>query len=117
MYRNLTIKTYEDNTLLYREHTIGLIEDNILTYNTDNDNIRINLKEFSFRKENLETILKLTQEKCTLTLKEMRQNLDIPISYINYQNENNNIEIIYQLISQDNPLKIIIEIGSENNEI
>ncbi len=47
----------------------------------------------------------------------MRESLEIPLDYINYNYENNNIEISYKLISQDKPLTIKIEIGSENHEI
>lgn len=118
MNRNIYISTYEGNTLLFKSQTTCLLEDNFLTYNTDNDNIRINLKDFSFTKENVESIFKITKDKCTLIVKRENLNLDIPIDYINYTNDNNkNIAIEYKLISQDFPLKIIIEIGSVINEI
>ncbi len=117
MNRNIYISTYEENTLLFKEQTTCLLEDNFLSYNTDNDNIRINLESFSFTKENNESILKITKDKCTLTLKELRDSLEIPLDYINYNFEDNNIEISYKLISQEKPLTIKIEIGSENNEI
>lgn len=118
MNRNIYISTYEGNTLLFKSQTTCLLEDDFLTYNTDNDNIKINLKDFSFTKENVESILKITKDKCTLIVKELKQSLDIPIDYINYTYENNkNITIEYKLISQDFPLKIILEIGSVINEI
>lgn len=118
MNRNIYISTYEENTLLFKEQTTCLLEDDFLTYNTDNDNIKINLKDFSFTKENVESILKITKDKCILTLKEVNQSLKIPLDFINYINDNNkNIIIEYKLISQDFPLKIIIEIGSVINEI
>lgn len=116
MEYNIYINSYEENTLLFKETTIGLLEDNFLTYNTDNDTIRINLNNFSFIKENVESILKITLQKCTLTLKEINQSLEIPIDYINYLNNNNKILLEYKLASQEKPIKIKIEIG-EKHEI
>lgn len=116
MEYNIYISNYEENTLLFKETTIGYIEDNYLTYNTDNDTIRMNLNNFSFIKENVESILKITLEKCTLTLKELNQSLEIPIDYINYLNNEKEIILEYKLISQEKPLKIKIEIG-EKHEI
>lgn len=117
MNRFIYISTYEGNTLLFKSTTVCLLEDDFLSYNTDNENIRINLKDFTLTKENSESKLRLTKEKCTLTLKENHTSFDIPITYINYKNENNKIEIEYQLISQEYPLKLMIEIGEENNEV
>ena len=118
MNHNLNIKIYENNILLSATDTNCLIEDNFLSYNTDSDNIRINLKDFSFTKENVESILRITKEKCALTLKEIKQSMDIPLDYINYTFENNkNVYLEYKLISQDFPLKIILEIGDEKDEI
>lgn len=118
MNHYLNIKTYENNTLLFANDTNCLLEDDFLEFYTDNDHIRINLANFSFSKENIESILKITKDKCTLTLKQEKTNFDIPLDYINYTFANNkNIEIEYKLISQDYPLKINIEIGDEINEI
>ena len=118
MNRNITISTYENDILLFKNHTLCILEEDFLSYNTDNDNIRINLNNFSFTKENVETILKITENNCAITLKELNQSLDIPLEYINYKNDNNkNINIEYKLISQENPLKIIIEIGDEVHEL
>lgn len=118
MNRNLNVKTYEENKLLFSIDTPCLLEDGFLSYNTDNDNIRISLENFSFTKENVESILKITSDKCILTLKDMKQSLDIPLDYINYTNDNNkNITIEYKLISQELPLKIVLTIGSVINEI
>ena len=117
MNHSLNVKTYENNILLYAIDTNCLLEEGFLSYNTDNDNIRINLENFSFTKDNVESILKITKERCTLTIKELKQSLDIPIEYINYNIDNNKITIEYKLISQDFPLKIVIEIGDEIHEI
>ena len=79
MNRNIIISTYEKDMLLFKEHTLCILEDDFLSYNTDNDNIRINLNNFSFTKENVETILKITKNDCTLTLKELKQSISIPL--------------------------------------
>lgn len=118
MNYNITINTYEENTLLFKETTTCTLDDDFLEYHTDNDKIRINLNNFSFSKENNESILKLSKDTCLLTLKEEKQSINIPLDYINYKLENNKyIVIIYKLISQDKPLKIEIIIGSEQDEI
>ncbi len=117
MNRNLIISTYEEETLLFKEHTTGLFEDNYLTYSTDNDTIRINLSHFSFTKENIETILKITSSDCTLILKELKKSLNITLEYLDYKYDNNHITIEYKLESQEKSQKIEIEIGEINNEI
>ena len=117
MNYNISINTYENNTLLFKNTTSALLEDNFITYNTDNDTIKINLNTFSFTKENNETILKLTKNKCYLHLKNLKQTLEIPLNYLNFSYNNNEIMIEYKLISQENSLKIIINIGSEINEL
>lgn len=118
MNRNISIKTYENNNLLFSEQTTCTIDEDILFYHTESDTVYINLHHFSFKKENNETIFKLNHETCTLTLKELNNSVNIPLDYINYKYDNNkNILIEYKLISQESPLKITIEIGEINNEI
>ncbi|MBE6154706.1 MAG: hypothetical protein E7163_03960 [Firmicutes bacterium] len=116
MNRNIVVSTYENNILLFKNHTTCIYEDDYIEFNTDNDNIRINLKTFSFTKENVESILKITKDKCLLTLKELKQSLEIPLEYVNFENSKE-IILEYKLISQENPLKIILEIGDEQNEL
>ena len=117
MYKNINISIYENNNLLSKNTTTAFITEDSMEYNTENDNIKINLIHFSFNKENGDSLLKITDNECTLTLKELNQSLNIPLEYLNYNIENNNISLEYKLESQENPLKIIIDIGSDNNEI
>lgn len=115
---NISISTYEENTLLFKEHVTGDLEDNILKFNTETDSMRINLKEPSLKKDNVESTLLLTKDKCTLYVKELKNSLDIPIDYIRFINEENYFEVEYELISQEKPLKICINIERINeNEI
>ncbi len=118
MYYNITVSTFEEDTLLFKTTTTSLIEDNFLTYHTDNDTIRFNLVNFSFTKENNESILKITPNKCLLTLKDIKQTMEIPHDYINFEyNHNKTITFTYKLISNEYPIKIIIDIGDEINEL
>ncbi len=117
MNRNITLSTYENNVLLFKNITTALFEDNFLTYHTDNDTIKINLQTFSFTKENNDTFLKITKNKCYLNVKELNKTLEIPIEYLDFIYNNDEIIIEYKLISQENNLKIVIEIGSEINEL
>ncbi len=117
MYYNITESTYEENRLLFKTTTTGKLEDNILTYHTENDTIKFNLNNYSFTKENNESILKITENKCFLTLKELNQTLEIPYDYINFNYEHNNITFIYKLISNEYPIKIYLNIGDERNDI
>lgn len=113
-----SITTYQENTLLFNESTICHIEDNVLEYSTDADTIRINLDKFKFIKENLESILKISENKCTLKLKELNKVFEIPIDFVNYEwNENKKFILEYKLESQEKPLKIVIEIEETENEI
>lgn len=118
MNKSIIIKTYEENNLLFSENTICTLDDDYLTYHTDNDTIKINLHNFSFTKENSESILKITNNECTLKVKGLPDYLNIPIDYINYENDNNkNIKIAYKLASQEKGLQINITIGSVIDDI
>lgn len=118
MNRFINIKTFEGEDLLFSEQTTCSLEDDYLSYSNETDNITINLDKFSFKKENNETIFKLNYQECTLTLKELNNSLNIPIDYINYENDHNkNIEIKYKIASTEKPITIKIEIGETNYEI
>ncbi len=117
MKRNLIINTYQNEALLFKEQTTGYIEDNILEYHTDSEKIRINLSMYSFIRENEESILKIIKDKCELRLKSLNQSLDIPMEYCDFKVDDIRIVLEYKLESQELPLKIIIEIGDEINEI
>lgn len=118
MNRNIKIETYENDTLLFKNVTTCILEDDYLEYDTDNDHIRMNLNNFSFTKENVESIMRLNKVRCILKLKELNQELEIPLEYVNYKFENNtNITIEYKLISNEFPIKINLEIGEIINEI
>lgn len=117
MKRNLTIKTYQNNIKLYQENVVGTLEEGILTYSTENDKIMINFNDFVFRKENAETILKIKKDTCILTLKDLGQEMVLPHEYINYMIcYDKELQLEYKLISQDEPIKIVLEIGDGNVE-
>ena len=117
MKRNLSINTYQDDILLFNTPTIGIIDDELLYYHTDTDAIKINLEKGSFTKENNDTILKITKDKCTLTLKSLNNTYDIDLEYYNFEYNDQVIVFTYKLISQENILKIVINIGSVIDEL
>ncbi len=117
MNKNITVSTYENNLLLFKNTTTALLEDNFLTYHTDNDTINFNLNIFSFTKDNNEATLKLTKNNCYLKLKETNQVINIPIDYLDFSYNNKEIILEYKLASQEHNIKIVIEIGSEINEL
>lgn len=118
MKYKIIVKTYEAKNLLYSEQTTATIDDNYLLYTTDSDTIKINLDKFSFVKNSNEMMLRITENKCLLKVKELNDYLEIPIDYIKFENDNNkNITISYKLASQENILTIKITIGDEINEL
>ena len=117
MKRNLNINTYQDNVLLFNIPTVGLIDDEFLYYNTDTDAIKINFEKGSFTKENNDTILKITKDNCTLTLKSLNKTYDIDLEYYDFKYIDDNITFTYKLVSQENILKIVINIGSVIDEL
>lgn len=118
MNKSIIIKTYEENNLLFSENTTCTLDDGYLTYSTDNDFIKINLNNFSFTKENNESILKITKNECTLKVKGLKDYLTIPIDYINFEFDNNkNVILEYKLASQEKMFKILITIGDEKNDL
>ena len=108
MNKNILISTYEENNLLFKSTTTALLEDNFLTYNTDNDNIKINLHNFSFTKDNYESTLKITNNKCYLFIKSINKTLEIPLEYLEFNYENNKVYLNYKLASNEHNIKIVI---------
>ena len=117
MKHNISVNTYQDNNLLFNIPTVGLIDDNILIYYTDTDLIRINLETGSFTKENNDTILKINKDTCLLTLKSLNKSYDVIVNYYDFIYDNNSLTLTYKLETQENILKIIINIGSVINEL
>lgn len=117
MNYNISISTYEGRTLLFKEHTTCLLEDNYLTYHTDSDTIKINLESFNFTKENKDTKLIITSKDCLLILKELNNSVNIPLEHLKFNKEDNKVTIEYKLPSQENILKINIEIGEIRNDL
>lgn len=117
MNRYINISTYEGDNLILKNTTSALLEDNILIFHTDNDTIKINLKPFSFTKENNESILKISQNKCYLYLKDLNNTLELPLEELNYLIQDDLITITYKLASTANNIKIEITLGSEINEL
>ena len=112
MNKFITVYNYEADILLSEHTTRALFEDNFLTFHTDNDTITINLEKETLTKTNNESIFKINTENCTLTLLELNKTFNLKILTFNF-NLNPDLEIIYQLESQEKPFKILIKIGSD----
>ncbi len=115
MNRNLIISTYENNVLLFKNSTTGFLDADLLTYHTEDAFVKINFQIFSFTKENNESIFKLTKNTCYLKLKELNQVLNIPLEFIEFTYQNNEINLEYKLASNEHNIKVKIEIGSDIN--
>ena len=114
MNKDLTINTYEDNILIFKENLLGTFANNILTYENETDSFLIDLDNLLFSKENLESILEINKEKALLTLKELKKTFEIVLKKLAFLNENNKIIIEYLLESQEKPIKIEIEMSDIN---
>lgn len=114
MNKDLTINTYENNILLFKENLIGTFENNILKYENDTDSFLIDLNNLLFTKENLDSILEINKEKALITLKELEKTFEIVLKKLAFLNENNKIIIEYLLESQEKPIKIEIEMSDLN---
>ena len=117
MKHNISVNTYQDNNLLFNLPTVGLIDEDILTYYTDTEAIKINLQTGSFTKENNDTLLKITKDLCYLNIKALNKSYDINIKYYDFMYKNNCVTLSYKLETQEEILKIIINIGSVINEL
>ena len=110
----LFINTYEGNTLLFKENLLGTLENNILRYENDTDSFLIDLEEAIFQKENLESILKIGKKQALLIMKEFDKSLEIPLINYLFRKDLNKITIEYLLESNENPIKIEIEMRDKN---
>ena len=110
----LFINTYEGSTLLFKENLLGTLENNILRYENDTDSFLINLEEAIFQKENLESILKIWKKQAILMMKEFNKSLEIPLNTYLFKKDLNKITIEYLLETNENPIKIEIEMRNKN---
>ena len=108
MNQFITINMYENECLLFKEKTQAKINNKSLTYQLNNDTITFNFKPFLFKKENQESILTITENECSLYLKELQNYLNIPLETLNFSYENS-IIFEYKLNSMEHNIKIIIE--------
>ena len=111
MNKELIISTYEEDTLLFKENLLGRLENNILKYENDTDSFLINLNESIMQKENLDSILKITPNQATLSLKEIEKSFEIELKKQIFLKNKNRIIIEYLLESQEKPIKIEIEMS------
>ncbi len=111
MNKELIISTYEEDTLLFKENLLGRLENDILKYENDTDSFLIDLNESTMQKENLDSILKITPNQATLSLKEIEKSFEIELKKQIFLKNKNRIIIEYLLESQEKPIKIEIEMS------
>ena len=114
MSKELLMSTYERDTLLYKETLLGILKNNYLSYADEQNTFLIDLKSQNFRKENLESILEITSQKALITLKEINKTFELNLKKYIFQIKNNKIIIEYLLESNENPIKIEIEMSDIN---
>lgn len=117
MKKELLISIYEENLLLSKETLLGILNNHTLIYTNKTDSFLIDLHNYTFSKENLESILKIQKEKATLTLKELNKTFEIILHKFIIKNNNNKISIEYFLESQEKPLRIEIEMSDSMHKI
>lgn len=111
MNKELIISTYEEDTLLFKENLLGRLENDILKYENDTDSFLIDLNKSTMQKENLDSILKITPNQATLSLKEIEKSFEIELKKQIFLKNKNRIIIEYLLESQEKPIKIEIEMS------
>ena len=86
-----------------------IIKDDKISFIIDDTKTSISNKEF--KREDKEHLFHLDIENklSTYTLKEHNYTVDIDVEKISYKNNNNNIELIYKISSNEDELKIDIE--------
>lgn len=114
MNKELLINTYEGETLLFKENLLGTFENNILKYENETDSFLIDIEHKLFQKENLESILNISHKKALLTVKELEQSFDIELNMHNFMTKENKIILEYLLETNENPIKIEIEMSDIN---
>ena len=114
MNKELIISTYEEDTLLFKENLLGRLENDILKYENDTDSFLIDLNKSTMQKENLDSILKITPNQATLSLKEIEKSFEIELKKQIFLKNKNRIIIEYLLESQEKPIKIEIEMSDIN---
>ena len=114
MTKELIINTYLEDTLLFKENLLGNLENNILKYENESDSFLIDINKKRFSKENLESILEITESNSFITLKEIDKTFEIDLKKCNFLKVKDKIVIEYLLESQEKPIKIEIEMSDSN---
>ena len=114
MTKELIINTYLEDILLFKENLLGKLENNILKYENETDSFLIDIDKKRFSKENLESILEITESNSYITLKEIDKTFEIDLKKCNFLKVKDKIVIEYLLESQEKPIKIEIEMSDNN---
>ena len=86
----------------------------VLKYENESDSFLIDINKKRFSKENLESILEITESNSFITLKEIDKTFEIDLKKCNFLKVKDKIVIEYLLESQEKPIKIEIEMSDSN---
>ena len=111
MIKTAKFKLLKDNKVEI-EQDIKLIDNNN-NYSFKLDDYKMIINDRSFERENADYKLKIDiqEQTCLLHLKEKNLQYDIGVEKIEYNKDNNRIELIYKIETDELENKIIIEQG------
>lgn len=111
MKKIINIILYEKNKIIKRYNNIkAIIQDDKITFNTDKT--KNTLTKTYYLREDSDYLfsLDIIKKECTISLKETNNVFDIIVTKAQYLKDNNNISLEYKIESNEETLKICIEI-------
>lgn len=111
MKKSINIILYEKNKIIKKYNNIkAIIQDDKIIFNTDK--IKNTLTKTYYLREDNDYLfyLDIIKKECTITLKETNNIFDIKVTKANYLKDNNNISLEYKIESNEETLKICIEV-------
>lgn len=112
MKKSINIILYEKNKIIKKYNNIkAIIHDDKIIFNTDK--IKNTLTETYYLREDNDYLfyLNIIKKECTITLRETNNIFDIKVTKANYlKDNNNNISLEYKIESNEETLKICIEV-------
>lgn len=107
-------KLYTNNKLVCDIECSCKNKNNIYSYKYDNNKITFNISEQYFIRETSEYILKLSNNKYSLNLKEINKDFEIELKDYSFNFNDNTLKIAYKLDENDDAKLIIINIIQRN---
>ena len=100
--KNLDFKLYKNESLKICKNNIAYLQNNDkILFEVDGNKFEIDLKNFSLKKEDGDSIFHIDNNTSSLLIKEINQLFDIKIDNININKDDNKYIIKYKLESDD----------------